>query len=96
MHHCAILPAKWSWNGPLAKALGLGGNCAQLPQEALCSEPPDFVADPAVESFACFLNPAQTHVSMSKQLKDCDIETVCVWVLLATASGKSTACVYKH
>ena len=56
MHHCAILPAKWSWNGPLAKALG--GNRAQLPQEALCSEPPDFVADPAVESFACFLNPA--------------------------------------
>ena len=54
MHHCAILPAKWSWNGPLAKALGLGGNCAQLPQEALCSEPPDFVADPAVESLACF------------------------------------------
>ena len=29
--------------------------------------------------FRLFLNLAQTHVSMSKQLKDCDIETVCVW-----------------
>ena len=38
----------------MGPAKALGGNCAQLPQEALCSEPPDFVADPAVESFACF------------------------------------------